>query len=114
MQAKVSKGAQFTYYKALLELLGLRELDVYRYSRKGQVSDVIRVLEPASHKVVNVDLGTARESLSYEEFLNRVKESLERNGIKISDRVWSSAIYKVKSLESKVQAKAQPPGEPAK
>lgn len=99
-KAKVSRGSQFTYYKALLELLGFRELDVYRYSRKGQVSDVIRVLEPTSRKIVNVDLGTARESLSYEEFLNRVKEGLEKSGIRVSDRAWSTALHKIKALSS--------------
>ncbi len=101
----MSKGSQFTYYKALLELLGLRELDVYRYSRKGQVSDVIRVLEPSTRKVINLDLGTTRESLSYDEFLVKVRELAEKAGIKISDRLWSTATYKVKNLKAAPSAK---------
>jgi hypothetical protein len=101
-RAKVAKGA-YTVYKALLELLGLRQLDVYRKSR-GSPSDVIRVLEPSSRKVINIDLGTTRESLTYEEFLAKVKEAAEKQGIRISDRSWSTAMAKIKSMKGRAKA----------
>jgi len=101
-RAKVAKGA-YTVYKALLELLGLRQLDVYRKSR-GSPSDVIRALEPSSRKVVEIDLGTTRESLTYEEFLAKVKDTTEKQGIRISDRSWSTAMAKVKSMKGRAKA----------
>ncbi len=96
----MAKGA-YTAYKALLELLGLRQLDVYRTHIKGSPSDIVRVVEPSSRKVFEVELGTTRESLSYEEFLARVREASEKHGVKISDRLWSTAVAKARGLSQK-------------
>ena len=103
----MAKGA-YTAYKALLELLGLRQLDVYRTQSRGSPSDTIRVLEPSSRKVFEVQLGTTRESLAYEEFLAKVREAAEKNGVKISDRLWSTAIAKARGLSQKASVSATP------
>ncbi len=102
----MAKGA-YTVYKALLELIGLRQVDVYRVHTKGSPSDVLRVLEPSTRKVFEVDLGTTRESLSYEEFLGKVREAAEKAGVKISDRLWSIAISKAKALAGRSQQGSQ-------
>ncbi len=99
----MAKGT-YTVYKALLELLGLRQLDVYRVHSRGSPSDVIRVVEPSSRKVFEVQLGTTRESLSYEEFLAKVKEAAEKQGVRVSDRLWSAALARARSLSQKTTA----------
>ncbi|MGC9071100.1 MAG: hypothetical protein ACP5HK_00150 [Acidilobus sp.] len=101
----MARGA-YTVYKALVELLGLRQVDVYRVHTRGSPSDILRVLEPSSRRVFEVNLNTTRESLSYEEFLSRIREAAEKEGVRISDRLWTIAITKAKSLARKTQPKS--------
>ena len=101
------KGGKLTYYKAVVELLGLRQLDVYRQVKGGSVTDVLRLLDPATRKVYMVDLGAPRESLSLEEFAKRVRASLEKQGFRVSERVWSGLIYRLQKLGASPQQAAQ-------
>lgn len=96
----MSKG-RYTYYKAVVELLGLRQLDVYRLQRKGALVDVLRLLDPTTRKTYNVDLGAVRESLNLKEFASRVKESLEKQGYRVNERLW-------KALEDRLNKLAAP------
>jgi polyphosphate kinase 2 (PPK2 family) len=83
----------YTKYKKLIELLNLRQLDVYRIEGKdGKIKEIIRLLDPTTRKVANVDLNTVRESLNYIEFLNKIKEGALKEGISINDRVWNSTL----------------------
>ncbi|MFP3144763.1 MAG: hypothetical protein RXQ93_07105 [Caldisphaera sp.] len=83
----------YTKYKRLIELLNLRQLDVYRVEGKdGKIKEIVRLLDPTTRKVANVDLNTVRESLSYIEFLNKIKEGVSKEGININDRVWNSTL----------------------
>lgn len=83
----------YTKYKRLIELLNLRQLDVYRVEGKdGKIKEIVRLLDPTTRKVANVDLNTVRESLSYIEFLNKIKEGVSKEGININDRVWNSIL----------------------
>ncbi|AFZ70447.1 hypothetical protein Calag_0702 [Caldisphaera lagunensis DSM 15908] len=83
----------YTKYKKLIELLNLRQLDVYRIvSKDGKIKEIARIMDPVTKKVVQVDLGTVRESLNYLEFLNKIKEGVTKEGININDRVWNSTL----------------------
>ncbi len=86
-------------YKMLLNALGVRELDVYRVTRGGRTVDVIRVYDEDSGRVVLVDLGAARESLSLGEFVDRVVELLGKSGVQVSER----RIARVKSFLSRAE-----------
>ena len=101
------KGGRLTYYKAVVELLGLRQLDVYRQAKGVGVTDVLRVLDPAGRKVFLVDLGAPRESLGLEEFAERLRGSLEKQGFKVNERVWSSLLYRLRNLGGAPRQAAQ-------
>ncbi|MCS7107385.1 MAG: hypothetical protein NZ902_04710 [Acidilobaceae archaeon] len=73
-------------YKALVETLGLRQVDVYRSREGGREKEVVRLYDPTSGKVIVVDLGTVRESLTLEEYLNRVLEASGKHGVRVSDK----------------------------
>jgi len=77
---------------------------VKRVKREVERWSLIRALEPSSRKVVEIDLGTTRESLTYEEFLAKVKDATEKQGVRISDRSWSTAMAKVKAMKGRVKA----------
>ncbi len=93
-EAKVAQNNKiYTKYKKLIELLNLRQLDIYRIVGKdGKIKEIVRIIDPATKKVVQVDLGTVRESLNYLEFLNKIKEGVAKEGISINDRVWNSTL----------------------
>ncbi|GBF08813.1 hypothetical protein apy_05380 [Aeropyrum pernix] len=74
-------------YKMLVESLGLKQLDVYRVVREGKPVDVIRIQDPASGKTALVDLGTTRESLTLQEFAERLLKALGESGITVSERL---------------------------
>ncbi|MCX8195874.1 MAG: hypothetical protein N3F67_02180 [Acidilobaceae archaeon] len=73
-------------YRSLVEALGLRQVDVYRVRRGEREQELVRLYDPASGKVILVDLGTVRESLSLEEYLDRVLEAAGKHGIRVSDK----------------------------
>lgn len=76
----------FRKYKEVVEMLGLKHLDVYRKIEGGRPADTVRLYDPVSGKVIVVPLGAARESLTLEEYLNRALEAASQQGIKISDK----------------------------
>lgn len=87
----------YTPYKKLIEELGLFQLDVYRIKgaagSKGEeaseapvVRDIVRIYDPATNKVVVVDLGGPRESLDLATYLERVVSSLKEAGIPLPER----------------------------
>ena len=82
----MSGGRIYSKYRMLVTALGLNELDVYRINREGRSVDIIRVYDPSSGRIALVDLGTTRESLSLDEFLDRLIAGLEKGGVKISER----------------------------
>ena len=75
-----------TRYRLIVEQLGLRQLDVYRVKERGVDVDILRLYDPATGKVVVVNLGTVRESLDYKSFLDRILRSLEEAGIRVSEK----------------------------
>lgn len=76
----------FHKYKEIVEALGLRHLDVYRTLEGGRPVDTLRLYDPATGKVIMASLGGIRESLSPEDYLNKLLEALSKEGIKISDK----------------------------
>ncbi len=62
----------YTKYKAVIERMGFRQLDVYRYPDK----DVLRVQRLADGKVFVIELPKHREEMSLEEFERYVKSAL--------------------------------------
>ncbi|GAB6148461.1 hypothetical protein [Stetteria hydrogenophila] len=91
----------YSRYRRLVEALGLRQLDVYRVRDQstGRLKDVIRLLDPASGKVAVIDLGTLRESLTYQEFLSKVLEGVEKAGITLPERIVGNVMEKAKQLD---------------
>lgn len=84
-----------TRYRLIVESLGLRQLDVYRVREGGRDVDVLRLLDPQTGKVVTVNLGTVRESLSFQEFMERILEPLGKAGVRISDKTLSTVKAKI-------------------
>ena len=77
----------YTPYKRIIEELGLFQLDVYRVrTEKGTLKDVLRIQDPASGKVVTIDLGATREALSLTEYLDKVVEALTSSGVALPER----------------------------
>lgn len=74
-------------YKIFVTALGLEQLDVYRVVKDGKPVDILRILDPSTGKIVMIDLGVSRESLGEEEFLKKLLEELEKNGITVSERI---------------------------
>jgi len=90
----------YTKYKALIEMVNLRQLDVYRINKEdGKPSEIIRIMDPSTMKVINIDLNAYRESLSYSEFLRKIREGLEKNGIPINDMAWNNAMKAVEAMD---------------
>ncbi len=79
-------GKLYSKYKMLVTALGLKELDVYRVTRNGRAVDVLRIFDPATGKVALVDLNAPRESFSLDEFLEKLVDSLKKEGIQVSER----------------------------
>ncbi|MDP8003407.1 MAG: hypothetical protein ACP5I6_08030 [Caldisphaera sp.] len=92
----------YTKYKTLVEMLNLRQLDVYRIKNNdGKTMEIIRVLDPVTRKVVNVNLNAVRESLNYVEFLNKIKEGLSAGGVNINERIWKNTIKQAEKIVNK-------------
>ncbi|MCE4603752.1 MAG: hypothetical protein F7B20_02155 [Aeropyrum sp.] len=83
----MASGRVLNRYRMLVTALGLQQLDVYRVMESGRPVDVIRVRDPATDKVVLINLKTTRESLTEEEFIERILEELKSQGISISERI---------------------------
>jgi len=66
--------SKYTKYKAAIERLGFRQLDVYRMKNR----DVIRLQRIADGKVYVVELPKHRDELTVDEFIKLVKEALAR------------------------------------
>ncbi len=79
-------------YRFMVEALGLRQLDVYRVREGGREVDILRVYDPSTRKVVVVNLGALRESLDPREFLDRLLKSLEKAGVRVSDKKLSKIL----------------------
>ena len=86
------RGRTLTLYKAAIEELGLRQLDVYRVkevdkdAKQEKLVDVIRIFDPASNKVVLVKLPAIREAVSPKEYIEILLKSLKDNGISYPER----------------------------
>ena len=104
----------YTKYKVLVHSLGLKQIDIYRVQAGGKegrrLTDVVRVMDPASNKVAVIDLGTVREALSYTAFLDKLLEGLEKAGIKVSERRIQVARRKAEELDKRAVATAEGSG----
>jgi len=67
--------SMYTKYKVIVERMGFRQLDVYRYRDK----DVVRIQRVADGKVFVVELPRHREEMSLEEYERVIKSSLSRS-----------------------------------
>ncbi len=101
MSAAMVSRAVYHKYRRLIEALGLKQLDVYRIrdNSSGKLKDIVRVSDPSSGRVVVVDLGTVRESLSYQEFLTKVLDGIKRAGIPLPDRLVANVMNEAKRLD---------------
>lgn len=101
MPATMVSRAVYHKYKRLIEALGLRQLDVYRIrdNSTSKLKDIVRASDPSSGRVVVVDLGTVRESLSYQEFLAKVLDGIKKAGIPLPDRLVANVMNEAKRLD---------------
>lgn len=76
----------YTRYKAIVEYLGYKQLDVYRVAEDKKAVDIVRLMDPMSGKTAIINLGAPRESLSYREFLERIIEGVEKAGLPLNER----------------------------
>jgi hypothetical protein len=98
---KMASRKTYTQYKKIVEALKLSQLDVYRVrTEKGTLKDVLRVYSPAANKVVLVDLGAPRESLSLLEFLDKLVDTLKNEKIPVPERT-------VKNLREKLSSEKE-------
>jgi hypothetical protein len=65
--------ANYKKYKEVLEKLGLRQLDVYRYKER----DVVRAMRVQDSKILLIELPKHREEMSLEEFTNLIKARIK-------------------------------------
>jgi len=64
----------YTKYKSVIERMGFRQLDVYRYRDK----DVLRIQRIADGRVFVIELPKRRDEMSLEEFERVVKSALSK------------------------------------
>ena len=84
----MARGGLYTKYRRIIEMLNLRQLDVYRVTHdKAGAKDLLRIMDPSSGKIVIVDLETTREALTFGEFLERLVYKLKEQGITLDDRL---------------------------
>ncbi len=83
----MAKGGALRKYKAIVESLGLRQLDVYRRREGSKEVDILRIMDRSTGKVIAINLGVTRESLSYGEFYKKLIEGLKNNGINLNERI---------------------------
>jgi len=97
----LAKGGALRKYRAIIESLGFKELDVYRVKKGSKEVDIIRAMELSTGKIVTIDLGTLRESLDYTEFYKKVVDGLKKNGITLSERIISRVGKAVEELSKR-------------
>jgi len=87
-------------YKRAIEELGLRQLDVYRVrDERGVEKDIVRIFDPASVRVITVDLGAIREALKPTEYLGKIFEALDNAGIPYPERKANELMEAFRRLE---------------
>ena len=87
-------------YKRAIEELGLRQLDVYRVrDEKGVEKDIVRIFDPASVRVITVDLGAIREAIKPTDYLSKILETLDEAGIPYPERKARELMEAFKKLE---------------
>jgi len=64
--------SKFTKYRQVVEKLGAKQLDVYRYKDR----EVLRVMRLRDRKIILVELPKKRDDLSLDEFEKIVREAL--------------------------------------
>ncbi len=87
----MSRGIVYTKYRYVIEMLGYKQVDIYRVPRvengeKAGFKDIVRIMEPMSGKVAVIDLGVVRESLSLLEFMEKIVEGAEKAGLPVFER----------------------------
>ncbi len=104
----MAKGGALRKYRAIIESLGFKELDVYRVKKGSKEVDIIRAMELSTGKIVTIDLGTLRESLDYTEFYKKVIDELKKNGITLSERIISRVGKAVEELSKRYSVVKEP------
>ncbi len=104
----MARGGLYSRYKRLAEALGVKVLDVYRIMEKGRTKDIVRLLDYTTNKVVLVDLGAPRESLSFREYVNKVLEGLKASGVEISERIAARVLEAAEKLDSASPGRGAP------
>ncbi|MEM2628634.1 MAG: hypothetical protein QXG74_01990 [Acidilobaceae archaeon] len=79
-------GKVHTKYKTIVEMLGLKQLDVYRVREGSRDVDIVRLYDPATRKIIVINLGSVRESISLGDYLAKVLEASSKHGVRISDK----------------------------
>ncbi|MEB3778619.1 MAG: hypothetical protein GSR85_00075 [Desulfurococcales archaeon] len=105
-------GRIYAKYKSIIEELGLRQLDVYRVIKDGRITDVLRIQDPMSGKILIFDLEAPREALSLLEFFNKLKEALEEAKIEVSERrlnLIEERLKRIEVEEGKIEEKEEKP-----
>jgi len=64
--------SKFTKYRQVVEKLGAKQLDVYRYKDR----EILRVMKLRDRKIILVELPKKRDDLSLDEFEKTVREAL--------------------------------------
>jgi len=64
--------SKFTKYRQVVEKLGAKQLDVYRYKDR----EILRVMRLRDRKIILVELPKKRDDLSLDEFEKTVREAL--------------------------------------
>jgi len=105
----MAKGRLLTLYKAAIEELGLRQLDVYRVEKDGKLVDIIRIFDPGTIKVILVELPGIREAVSPKDYIDILLKALDEAGIQYPERKANQLrdiFYKL-SQEAGEEAKAE-------
>ena len=66
--------SRYTKYRAVVESLGLKQLDVYRFGRK----EVVRLLDMRSNKVYVVELPRPRNEIPLDEYESLIRKAIGR------------------------------------
>ncbi len=64
----------YTKYKSIVERMGFRQLDVYRYGNR----EVLRLQRLSDGRVFVVELPRRRDEMSLEEFEKHIRNSLSK------------------------------------
>jgi len=82
----MAKGRLLTLYKAAIEELGLRQLDVYRVEKDGKLVDILRIFDPGSIKVILVELPSIREAVAPKDYIDILLRALDEAKIQYPER----------------------------